>query len=183
MACFVLAATSLVSGPSPLLGVSGPSPLLGRRDLCRVAGSVLAGSALAASCAHPAMAAIRAYSAADASDAVRRIKGARGSLENVRVAVSAKRFDDATELLSGTSALALVMDDITVLVQSSVLRPDDKIAIGSKRRYGVGADVLIMLGGLTNAASEEDGPGALSFATKAASAIDEILAIAAPYNL
>jgi len=75
------------------------------------------------------------------------------------------------------------MDDITILVQSTVLDGPDKIAIGSKRRYGVGADVLIMLGGLLNAASEEDGPGALSFTTKAAAAIDEILAIAKPYSL
>jgi|TARA_B100000524_G_scaffold187050_1_gene96848 hypothetical protein len=34
-----------------------------------------------------------------------------------------------------------------VLVNSPVLRKEDKLAIGTIKRYGVGADVLIMVGG------------------------------------
>lgn len=36
---------------------------------------------------------------------------------------------------------------LLILVNSPVLRKEDKLAIGTVKRYGVGADVLIMVGG------------------------------------
>lgn len=109
------------------------------------------------------------------------MRRARAALDDVRGAITAKRFDEALALIQ-SPPIAGFETDCTMLIQSSVLDTEDKKAIGTIRRYGLGADVLIMLGGLANAASEEDGSMALSFTTKAAAALDEILVITKGYK-
>mmetsp|Transcript_12578 Transcript_12578/g.39620 ORF Transcript_12578/g.39620 Transcript_12578/m.39620 type:complete len:181 (-) Transcript_12578:136-678(-) len=175
-ALVVLAALSSHVGCRP----RGPTPLT-RRSFSSVAGSSLAGSALALAFAGPSLAAMKAYSAADAADAVRRMRLSRMALEDVRTAVAAGRFADALALVQA-APISGFENDCTVLVQSSAIDAEDKKSIGTIRRYGIGADVLIMLGGLANAASDEDSAGALSFTTKAAAALDEILQITKAYQ-
>lgn len=60
--------------------------------------------------------------------------------------------------------------------------PAPSQTIGTIRRYGVGADVQIMLGGLANAATDKDAEAAQSFTTKATAALDEILIITKGYK-
>jgi len=66
---------------------------------------------------------------------------------------------------------------LLVLVNSPVLRKEDKLAIGTIKRYGVGADVLIMVGGLTAAAQTKDANGVRDYTKKAAAALDEVILI------
>ena len=150
---------------------------LSRRQLCQRLGGVAAVSAL-----QPALAANRVNSKEDASAAVGRIRVARAALDDVSAAIASKSFEDAQALLESPSITGFEKD-CTILVQSTVLPSDEKKAIGTIRRYGVGADVVIMLGGLSNAVSENDARGAADFAVKAKAALDELLVIVRPYKL
>lgn len=51
------------------------------------------------------------------------------------------------------------------------------LQIGTEKRYGLGADVIIMLGGLQEAVDSVDIPKAKSFSSKAKNALDEIIAV------
>lgn len=62
-------------------------------------------------------------------------------------------------------------------MNSRVLAPEDIKAIGTEKRFGVGADALIMIGGLSEATEKSDRVGALDYAEKAKASIDEIIAI------
>ena len=64
-----------------------------------------------------------------------------------------------------------------VLVNSKVLSMEDIKAIGTEKRFGVGADVIIMLGGLADATERSDRGAGLDYASKAAASLDEIIAI------
>lgn len=66
---------------------------------------------------------------------------------------------------------------LLVLVRSPVLGPDEKKAIGTIKRYGVGADVIIMLGGLNSAIKSGSGGDARTYITKAKEALDEVVVI------
>lgn len=48
---------------------------------------------------------------------------------------------------------------------------------GTIKRYGIGADVLIMLGGLNEAVTGADATKAKSFTQKSKDAIDEVIAV------
>lgn len=157
--------------------VANASVVVSRRRLCQRLGGLAAVSAL-----QPALAASRAYSKEDATAAVGRIRVARAALERVSAALASERFDDARALLESPSVTGFEKD-CTILVQSTVLDAEDKKAIGTIRRYGVGADVLIMIGGLANAVSESDARGAADYAVKAEAALDELLVIVRPYKL
>ena len=154
-------------------GLSGVS----RRQLCQRLGGLAAVSAL-----QPALAANRVYGKEDASAAVGRIRVARATLDQVSTAIASKSFDDAQALLESPPITGFEKD-CTILVQSTVLASEDKIAIGTIRRYGVGADVSIMIGGLANAVSESNARGAADYAVKAKAALDELLVIVRPYKL
>ena len=60
-------------------------------------------------------------------------------------------------------------------------RDEDKKEIGTIRRYGIGADVMIMYGGLTaeiDEANEEPDPAvAKKFLTRAIESLDEVISI------
>lgn len=68
-------------------------------------------------------------------------------------------------------------DNLLTFVQSPNLGVDDKKQIGTIKRYGSGADVLIMMGGLNaavNGGGGGDGPG---FLKKAAESLDEVILV------
>ena len=48
---------------------------------------------------------------------------------------------------------------------------------GTIKRYGIGADVLIMLGGLSEAVTGADELKAKSFTEKSKNALDEVIAV------
>ena len=68
-------------------------------------------------------------------------------------------------------------ENLLVLVQSPLLGADEKKQIGTIKRYGVGADVLIMVGGLNAAVKGGDKGGALDKLQKASDSIDEVLLV------
>ena len=61
--------------------------------------------------------------------------------------------------------------------RAQVLSAEDKKAIGTIRRYGVAADVIIMVGGLAEALRDEDARGAKSFLAKAKGSLDEVIGV------
>ena len=75
-------------------------------------------------------------------------------------------------------AQARFEEDATIIIQAPIVAAEDKKAIGTIRRYGVAADVIIMLGGLSEALRDEDARGAASFLSKAKASLDEVIAIA-----
>ncbi len=66
-------------------------------------------------------------------------------------------------------------ESLAALVQAPELGPDEKKAIGTVKTYGLGADALIMVGGLTDAVREGDANAARGFVQKAAATLDEIV--------
>jgi hypothetical protein len=68
-----------------------------------------------------------------------------------------------------------------MLSHSPFVRDEDKKAIGTIRRYGVGADVIIMYGGLVAELDEEnEEPNvaeASKYAARALDSLDEVIAI------
>jgi hypothetical protein len=145
--------------------------LITRRQVCARLGGVVAFSAL-----QPAYAASKSYTKEEASAAMQRIRLTRAALDDVSKAIASQSFGDAQALLEGPLITGFEKD-CTILVQSKGITSEDKVAIGTIRRFGVGADVIIMIGGLTNAVSEKDAKGAEDFAVKAKAALDEIMVI------
>ena len=58
---------------------------------------------------------------------------------------------EAIGKLLGEDCFANFADNAFVLTKSSVLTPDDRIALGTIKRYGLVADAIIMVGGLSEA--------------------------------
>lgn len=96
-----------------------------------------------------------------------------GQIENL---VRSGEFGSAASLL-GQPPFSSFKQNALVLVNSKVLAPEDIKAIGTEKRFGVGADALIMIGGLSEATERSDMTGALDYAQKAKASIDEIIAI------
>ena len=69
-------------------------------------------------------------------------------------------------------------ENATIIVQAPVLTVEDKKAIGTIRRYGVAADVIIMVGGLGEALDNGDVRQAKSFLAKAKGSLDEVIGVA-----
>jgi hypothetical protein len=96
-----------------------------------------------------------------------------GQIENL---VRSGEFSSAASLL-GQPPFSSFKQNALVLVNSKVLTPEDIKAIGTEKRFGVGADALIMIGGLSEATERSDRNSALDYAEKAKASIDEIIAI------
>ena len=99
---------------------------------------------------------------------------ARKTLDSL--AVSLGNGDRATVAKALSDApLSTLESNLLTLVQSPVLGMDEKKQIGTIKRYGVGADVLIMAGGLNSAiANNGDAQGYL---TKTSDALSEVILI------
>jgi hypothetical protein len=65
----------------------------------------------------------------------------------------------------------------SALLASKQLDAESKKEIGTIRRYGVGADVLIMYGGLKAAVEQEDGGGTQQYLQKTLDSLSEIILI------
>jgi len=69
----------------------------------------------------------------------------------------AKDWDGLTELLS-TKDFAEMEDNLLKLVNGPVLNTDDKKSIGTRKRYGIAADVIYGIGGIKGAIENIDNP-------------------------
>eukprot|EP00967_Tisochrysis_lutea_P130899 scaffold227000_cov26-Tisochrysis_lutea.AAC.1 len=108
----------------------------------------------------------------DAADIV----ACRSGVSQIEQLIRSGDFGSAASLL-GKPPFSSFKQNALVLVNSKLLTPEDIKAIGTEKRFGVGADVLLMLGGLADATERSDKSGALDYATKAKSSLDEIIAI------
>ena len=101
---------------------------------------------------------------------------ARQALDSADELVGAGNFAALRSLLSAAPVSAFE-DNALVLVQSKVLGLDDVKQIGTIKRFGAGADVIIMLGGLEKAVGDKNAANAKSYLGKAKGSLDEILSI------
>ena len=83
----------------------------------------------------------------------------------------------AAKAAVAVAPLSTLEDNLLTLVQSPILGPDEKKAIGTIKRYGTGADVLIMFGGLSAAIKDSDGGGVKNYLSKVADSLDEVLLV------
>lgn len=118
----------------------------------------------------------QSYSAADVKYAFADLIAARQELNTITRFVVASDFGSVAPLL-GKPPFSSVERNLLALVQGPGLTPDAKKQIGTIKRYGVGADVLIMLGGLSEAITGADVPKSKSFVEKSKDALDEVIAI------
>ena len=122
-----------------------------------------------------AAAAPKKYSADDAKTAIAGIKAGRKALDGIDALLAKGDFDGAAAALAPIDAFE---DQATIIIQAPVLAAEDKKAIGTIRRYGVAADVIIMAGGLKEALRDEDARGAKSYLAKCKGSLDEVISIA-----
>ena len=113
---------------------------------------------------------------ADGKQAAMQILAARQALDSADELVSASDFAALRNLLSAAPVSAFE-DNALVLVQSKALGLDDVKQIGTIKRFGAGADVIIMLGGLEKAVSDKNAVNAKSYLGKTKGSLDEILSI------
>ena len=125
----------------------------------------------------PAHAAAKKYSAADAQKAFAELKAARAALDAVDKPLAGGDLEKAAAALQAPPLVAFE-DNATIIVQAPVLTAEDKKAIGTIRRYGVAADVIIMVGGLGEALDNGDVRQAKSFLAKAKGSLDEVIGVA-----
>ena len=104
------------------------------------------------------------------------IVAARQALEPVKAQIANADYAGASKA-TAKAPLADLESTLLVLVKSPVLGPEEKKSIGTIKRYGVGADVLIMMGGLDAALSSKNAADADKMANKAAQALDEVVLI------
>ncbi|KAL1520201.1 hypothetical protein AB1Y20_023671 [Prymnesium parvum] len=114
--------------------------------------------------------------AEDGKKAAAELLAARQKLESLDTLVQTSDFASLLEALMSPPLSTFERSALT-LVQSRVLDPEDVKAIGTIKRFGVGADVIIMLNGLQDAAKSADRVGARSFLGKAKASLDEIIVI------
>jgi hypothetical protein len=104
--------------------------------------------------------------AADVKEAFADITTARTGLAQVQGLLDKGDFAGVAKLLAAppfSSAKA----SLSTIVRGPTLGVEEKKAIGNEKRFGTGADVLIMLGGLNEAANAQDAAAAKSYLTKA----------------
>jgi len=101
---------------------------------------------------------------------------ARSGLDNIDTLLRSSDLKTVSKLLSKAPYSSL-RDTLLALVQGPGIGPEGKKSIGTEKRYGLGADVLIMVGGLSGATEAGDASKAREFVTKAKNALDEIIAV------
>jgi len=114
--------------------------------------------------------------AADVKYAYADLVAARAELNTISRLVASSDFLSAAPLL-GKPPFSNIESSLLTLVQGPGLGPEAKKDIGTIKRYGVGADVIIMFGGLAEAVTGADASKAKSFAEKAKNALDEVLLV------
>ena len=112
--------------------------------------------------------------AAVAYAAYAELRAARSSLDKVDSLIGKSDYKAAASILT-EPPLATLEVNLLTLVASPELGPDERKSIGTIKRYGVGADALIMMGGLGSALRSGDGSGASDYTSKAKASLDEIV--------
>ena len=104
--------------------------------------------------------------AADVKEGFADITNARTGLAQVGALLDKGDFAGVTKLLAAppfSSAKA----SLSAIVRGPTLGGEEKKAIGNEKRFGTGADVLIMLGGITDSANLQDAAAAKGYVSKA----------------
>ena len=104
--------------------------------------------------------------AADVKEAFADITNARSGLAQVGALLDKGDFAGVKTLLAAppfSSAKA----SLSTIVRGPTLGGEEKKAIGNEKRFGTGADVLIMLGGITDSANLQDAAAAKGYVSKA----------------
>jgi hypothetical protein len=78
-------------------------------------------------------------------------------VRNARAAAQSKDWDGITELL-GQPEFDQIEDNLLKLVNGPILNTDDKKTIGTRKRYGIAADVIYGVGGVKGAIENLDNP-------------------------
>ncbi|CAM9295162.1 unnamed protein product, partial [Pylaiella littoralis] len=115
-------------------------------------------------------------------ESFRRIRDARKQLDSVDVPLRSRKFDEVQEILDN-GPTADLEKSLVDLVKSNALPTDDKLTVGTIRRYGLAADALIALGGLSAAARDEDGGEARRMLVLTKESLNDILTIGVNNNL
>ena len=90
---------------------------------------------------------IKSSTLAESKEAVGVVKKCIDSVVDMERAVSAGDYNEVGRLLSGKEFLDFEKA-ATVLVRSDALNADEKVSLGTIKRYGLVADAIIMIGGL-----------------------------------
>lgn len=120
--------------------------------------------------------AAKKYSAADVSYAYADVVAARQGMGTIDSLLRASDVASVAPLL-GRPPFSSFKANAQALTRGPTLGPDEKKQIGNEKRFGLAADVLIMLGGLQDAVDSGDAAKAKGFAAKAAAALDEVIAV------
>lgn len=82
---------------------------------------------------------------------------AQESLVDVKTYVDAKDWDGLIELL-GKDEFVNMEENLLKIVNGPVLNADDKKTIGTRKRYGIAADVIYGIGGVKGSIANIDNP-------------------------
>eukprot|EP01041_Mallomonas_annulata_P004393 gene4393-8742_t len=98
--------------------------------------------------ANAAKGAIKVSTLEEAKFAVQDIKKCLDGMSEMKTAAEKKEYQIIADMLS-KPPYTNFEEAASIVVRSDAITPDDKIALGTIKRYGVVADALIMLGGLS----------------------------------
>ena len=118
----------------------------------------------------------QSYSKEDVKAAFADLIACRASIKDIESFLGKSDLASVAPLLA-KPPFSSAQDTLLTLVQGPGLGNQEKIQIGTIKRYGIGADVIIMLGGLNNAVKGGNVGEARSYATKAANALDEVIVV------
>ena len=116
------------------------------------------------------------YSAAEVAYAFADVVAARRGMDQVDNLLRAGDLASVAPLL-GRPPFSSFKGNAAALTRGPGLGPDEKKQIGNEKRFGLAADVLIMIGGLQDAVDNADAPKARGFAAKAKAALDEVISV------
>merc|ERR1712194_165414 len=98
----------------------------------------------------------------------------RSTLDETRKLIGENDFKGAQ---AKVKSLASLEDNLLLLVNSPCIGLDGKKTIGTIKRYGVGADALIMMGALDTSLGASSKADASDYARKASEALDEVIVV------
>lgn len=117
------------------------------------------------------------YTPEDGRTAFKDIVASRKVLDKADALLASKDYASVSALLDA-APVSSFSDNALILLNSKAIKDPDAIKqIGTIKRYGVGADVSIMLGGLGNAARGSDATETRCYLDKAKSSLDELIII------
>ena len=119
------------------------------RKISRIATLVTASTLLRAPKVHAVQGKVGASSLEETKVAVKTIQAARDGTNDMDKLAAAKDYAGIAKLLNEKQFQELE-PAFTTLVRSDAISSEDKVSLGTIKRYGTVADALIMLGGLSS---------------------------------